>query len=217
MQGRRIKDVVIVLGPASDKNDVIQQLNRRGEGGEIFDIWETEPSQLLYCPKCGSGVWDRATQDQRLNKCWGCGLRFDSQERADLPNSNLEQFKDEEHLSAVQKTKLYKRFRMFLNALANPSDTDFDAETGSCPANVYKTFSNDLYEHSHMHIGGSAHYNKAGYCGNYFNSYEGIEEYMDHLGKYSRSYDMYGDVNNAMYQLWLPMKQKIRWAWMNKK
>ena len=28
------------------------------------------------CPECGAVVWDVATVDQRLNKCWMCGLRF---------------------------------------------------------------------------------------------------------------------------------------------
>jgi transcription elongation factor Elf1 len=34
----------------------------------------------VNCPRCGEQVWDTATVDQRLNKCWGCGLRFDSEE-----------------------------------------------------------------------------------------------------------------------------------------
>lgn len=34
----------------------------------------------VACPRCGAEVWDRATADQRLNKCWGCGLRFDNGE-----------------------------------------------------------------------------------------------------------------------------------------
>lgn len=32
------------------------------------------------CPRCGGEVWDAATADQRLNKCWNCGLRFDGEE-----------------------------------------------------------------------------------------------------------------------------------------
>jgi predicted RNA-binding Zn-ribbon protein involved in translation (DUF1610 family) len=34
----------------------------------------------LICPRCGEEVWDRSTPDQRLNKCWNCGLRFDNEE-----------------------------------------------------------------------------------------------------------------------------------------
>lgn len=34
----------------------------------------------VICPKCGREVWDKASADQRLNKCWGCGLRFDNEE-----------------------------------------------------------------------------------------------------------------------------------------
>jgi len=30
------------------------------------------------CPNCGKPVWDQAGADQRLNKCWGCGQRFDT-------------------------------------------------------------------------------------------------------------------------------------------
>lgn len=35
------------------------------------------------CPDCNQPVWDVATIDQRLNKCWSCGLRFDSPEPDD--------------------------------------------------------------------------------------------------------------------------------------
>ena len=30
----------------------------------------------IFCPKCGETVWDKATLDQALNKCWKCGQRF---------------------------------------------------------------------------------------------------------------------------------------------
>ena len=132
-------------------------------------------------------------------------------------------FIDEEFLSAAEKTALWRRFKMFLNALANPSKSDYESETGSCPQNVYNAFSKALYEHSHLHLGHIAHYNRAGYCGNYFSSWDGIEEYMNNLGSYVQDYQSdyrggakYGDINLAMYKLWLPMKQKIKWAWMGK-
>lgn len=34
----------------------------------------------ITCPSCNGVVWDIATIDQRLNKCWGCGVRFDNEE-----------------------------------------------------------------------------------------------------------------------------------------
>jgi hypothetical protein len=37
----------------------------------------------VKCPGCGKTVWDIATIDQRLNKCWECGLRFDNPDRGD--------------------------------------------------------------------------------------------------------------------------------------
>lgn len=37
----------------------------------------------MRCPKCNAEVWDVATVDQHLNKCWECGLRFDSEEDGD--------------------------------------------------------------------------------------------------------------------------------------
>jgi ssDNA-binding Zn-finger/Zn-ribbon topoisomerase 1 len=30
----------------------------------------------VFCPQCHEEVWDIANVDQRLNKCWNCGLRF---------------------------------------------------------------------------------------------------------------------------------------------
>jgi len=32
----------------------------------------------MNCPKCKRKIWDKSTIDQRLNKCWDCGLRFDN-------------------------------------------------------------------------------------------------------------------------------------------
>ena len=34
----------------------------------------------IHCPRCNKIIWDHATVDQRLNKCWECGLRFDQEE-----------------------------------------------------------------------------------------------------------------------------------------
>ena len=36
--------------------------------------------EQLRCPKCNEKVWDKATVDQQLNKCWECGLRFDNRD-----------------------------------------------------------------------------------------------------------------------------------------
>jgi len=30
----------------------------------------------MICPKCKKEIWDKATIDQRLNKCWECGTKF---------------------------------------------------------------------------------------------------------------------------------------------
>ena len=34
----------------------------------------------VYCPKCKEEIWDKSSIDQRLNKCWNCGIRFDNEE-----------------------------------------------------------------------------------------------------------------------------------------
>jgi len=55
---------------------------------KIKEVWPPPLGEVLFeglersltCPRCGSPVWDQASPDQRLNKCWECGLRFDSQE-----------------------------------------------------------------------------------------------------------------------------------------
>ena len=39
-----------------------------------------EEAKKVICPGCGEEVWDVSTVDQRLNKCWKCGLRFDNEE-----------------------------------------------------------------------------------------------------------------------------------------
>ncbi len=124
-------------------------------------------------------------------------------------------FYDANYMSIKQKIALWNRFKMFLNALAKPSTVTVDGDGGSCSKNIYNAFSKGLYEHSHLHLGHIAHYNRLGYCDNFFTSYSSIEEYMDNLENYSSIGEWdYEDLNIAMYKLWLTMKQKIKWAWM---
>jgi hypothetical protein len=33
---------------------------------------------MVECPECEEPVWDIANRNQRLNKCWKCGTRFDT-------------------------------------------------------------------------------------------------------------------------------------------
>ncbi len=51
-------------------------------------------SKTVFCPECGVLVWDVATIDQALNKCWGCGLRFmndiDDEEVMPVPDNMTE-------------------------------------------------------------------------------------------------------------------------------
>jgi len=34
----------------------------------------------IFCPKCKQEIWDVATPDQRLNKCWQCEIKFENKE-----------------------------------------------------------------------------------------------------------------------------------------
>jgi hypothetical protein len=53
---------------------------------DIMEIPEEKESSKK-CPKCGEDIWDTSTVDQRLNKCWNCGTRFDNPEaEASLSN-----------------------------------------------------------------------------------------------------------------------------------
>ncbi len=45
-------------------------------------------NESKICPQCGDVVWDVATLDQRLNKCWECGLRFDNEENEHEPEND---------------------------------------------------------------------------------------------------------------------------------
>ena len=36
----------------------------------------------LVCPSCQEAIWDYAFAS-KLNKCWNCGLAFDSEEETD--------------------------------------------------------------------------------------------------------------------------------------
>lgn len=44
--------------------------------GEEFTFTMYQGRDVVTCPKCGKEIWDKATVDQRLNKCWGCGHRW---------------------------------------------------------------------------------------------------------------------------------------------
>ena len=62
-------------------DEVVAEGRRRLDGG--LPPFGTAPATAhgalgVKCPKCGEPVWDKAGADQRLNKCWGCGWRFDA-------------------------------------------------------------------------------------------------------------------------------------------
>jgi hypothetical protein len=58
-------------------DEVVAEGQRRLSGGmPPFGAAPRPPA--TKCPKCGKPVWDKAGADQRLNKCWECGLRFDT-------------------------------------------------------------------------------------------------------------------------------------------
>jgi hypothetical protein len=55
-----------------------EQIKKLEESVEKGD--KKEVGKRVVCPKCGKKVWDKVTVDQRLNKCWSCGTRFDNDE-----------------------------------------------------------------------------------------------------------------------------------------
>jgi predicted RNA-binding Zn-ribbon protein involved in translation (DUF1610 family) len=72
--GRKTKRGVV---PVRSHNRVLDELRSDPKWKSIdAQIKEAKKQKLLYCPNCGSGVWDVA-KGSGLNKCWGCGLRFD--------------------------------------------------------------------------------------------------------------------------------------------
>lgn len=52
------------------------------EGCPRRAIIDISPKPDAICPECKAVVWDTATVDQHLNKCWGCGLKFFTEENA---------------------------------------------------------------------------------------------------------------------------------------
>jgi len=44
---------------------------------------------MVKCPNCKKIIFDVATVDQRLNKCWECGLKFDNQEVFNMETINI--------------------------------------------------------------------------------------------------------------------------------
>lgn len=48
----------------------------------LYDTQKKQNKKLqkVHCPQCAAKIWDVITVDQRLNKCWNCGLSFDNQE-----------------------------------------------------------------------------------------------------------------------------------------
>jgi len=47
-----------------------------GVESDYLDPIGAERSASVKCPECGKPVWDVATVDQALNKCWNCGARW---------------------------------------------------------------------------------------------------------------------------------------------
>jgi hypothetical protein len=73
-------------------NDEVMAEGQRRLGGGIppFGAAPRPPAGAhgadgAKCPKCGEPIWDEAGVDQRLNKCWGCGWRFDMREADEYP------------------------------------------------------------------------------------------------------------------------------------
>jgi hypothetical protein len=48
--------------------------------GQKIDFKAIREKAVKKCPGCMAEIWDVSTVDQRLNKCWECGLRFDNEE-----------------------------------------------------------------------------------------------------------------------------------------
>lgn len=84
------------------------------------------------CPECGEDVWDEATIDQRLNKCWKCGLKFmndtedaieDNDDDVSRRRSIKVEFSDGDHLyTDINGTK-----QEIINYYMSPNDPqDYD-------------------------------------------------------------------------------------------
>ena len=52
---------------------ILTSQNRRSMNGKIN-------MKKIFCPKCKQEIWDVATPDQRLNKCWQCEIKFENKE-----------------------------------------------------------------------------------------------------------------------------------------
>lgn len=61
----------ITLGELlSHTNEIIKR-------NAISILKQLQKDKQIKCPDCKAIIWDKKTIDQRLNKCHGCGLRFD--------------------------------------------------------------------------------------------------------------------------------------------
>jgi hypothetical protein len=58
-------------------NPPVEEVKEKVEEKPILD----ESSKK--CPHCSKDIWDESTVDQRLNKCWDCGMRFDNPDSSD--------------------------------------------------------------------------------------------------------------------------------------
>lgn len=59
---------------------LLELLGISGDDWDASELRRLIAEKKLKCPKCNGDVWDLATVDQRLNKCWDCGVRFDNEE-----------------------------------------------------------------------------------------------------------------------------------------
>jgi hypothetical protein len=99
-QARTIKPTRIV---PKEKEVVAPRTNEKEEEEQTTDVMDNffavadkllrineskKVAHKVTCPKCGKEVWDVAKVGQSLNKCWGCGLRFETDEEADAPAWN---------------------------------------------------------------------------------------------------------------------------------
>jgi len=85
-----------MVGESPDLQQVVKKIFESGDmaaGNDLFRMLTTKDlteetlmaqaktnKTIAVCPQCGEDIWDVSTVDQRLNKCWKCGLRCDEPE-----------------------------------------------------------------------------------------------------------------------------------------
>lgn len=108
----------------------------------------------------------------------------------------MDKYTDSQWLTAIEKAKIEKQWRLFLRYLADGKHLAHNATDGGSDYGHEspKVFTDTLYKHLSLHCGYIAHYNRHGFYSTYFGGdIADLEQFFKNFTEYKNSAVIWGD------------------------